>query len=168
MTKEENKEKKDTPKEEEANRPKEQDAAAAPKVSKQQQPKTKRKSKGVSIVHRRASYLYQAAHVLSSSLPVHLQGISRYYCQTLKKLATKTVTRLSPAVKSRICKRCSSLLLPGVSCTIRTHSRRQRHLSIRCTKCGFVKRYNNTICSNADSQRRSLFRTPPTDQSSSK
>ncbi|NXX40406.1 RPP21 protein, partial [Tricholaema leucomelas] len=54
--------------------------------------------------------LCQAAHWV---LP-HSQALARFYCSTQRGAARRLVLRMAPSVKRLLCRRCCSLLLPGV------------------------------------------------------
>ncbi|KAF3905117.1 hypothetical protein ABW21_db0202749 [Orbilia brochopaga] len=100
----------------------------------------------------RLSFLYQAGSLLS--LPAETAskqpsvGLSRYYTSHLLSVSRKSVQRLSPDVKRSICKRCSSVLIPGVSCTnrIENNSKNERKpwadvLVVQCNFCKACKRF---------------------------
>ncbi|KAF3904956.1 hypothetical protein ABW20_dc0110407 [Dactylellina cionopaga] len=108
----------------------------------------------------RLSFLYQAASLLSlpqqqppaaspnsdsqqptaSQLPV---GLSRYYTSNLLAVSKKSVQRLSPTVKHTLCKRCSSVLTPGISCTTRVENLskngRKKWADVLVIECNFCK-----------------------------
>jgi len=46
------------------------------------------------------------------------------------------------SLKQSFCKQCSSVLIPGVTCTHRVRSSRQTHVVIHCLQCNGVSRYN--------------------------
>jgi len=83
-------------------------------------------------VIKRMNFLYQAAHVVPSPL-------SRFYCDTMKRIATKSTLRLGTSIKSSICKCCSSLLPFGSS--VRLKPKQNPHRVVSCTFCGAVKKY---------------------------
>ncbi|KAK6537384.1 hypothetical protein TWF694_011571 [Orbilia ellipsospora] len=95
----------------------------------------------------RLSFLHQASSILS--LPQHQSlGLSRYYTSHLLAVSKKSVQRLSPSVKHPICKRCSSTLTPGVSCTTRIENKSKNGrkpwadiLVIQCNLCKASKRF---------------------------
>ncbi|KAJ6258264.1 hypothetical protein Dda_7183 [Drechslerella dactyloides] len=102
----------------------------------------------------RLSFLYQAGALLSlpvgtpAEQPSAPVGLSRYYTSHLLSVSRKSVQRLSPAVKHSICKRCCSVLIPGVSCTNRVEntSKNERKpwadvLVVQCTFCKACKRF---------------------------
>ncbi|KAI5800338.1 RNAse P Rpr2/Rpp21/SNM1 subunit domain-containing protein [Peziza echinospora] len=94
----------------------------------------------------RLSHLYQLSH---SALP-HTPPLARFYLSTMRSLSHKSVLRLAPSIKRSICKRCDSLLVPGVSCAgemrndARGGSERKPWADVwvvRCNGCGAEKRF---------------------------
>lgn len=81
----------------------------------------------------------------------HLPNLSRAYISNLRGVSLKTQLRLPRDVKRSFCKRCDTLLVPGVNCTeeIRNASRDGRKpwadvRVVRCTTCFTEKRYPQT------------------------
>lgn len=77
-----------------------------------------------------------------------LPNLSRAYISQLRGISLKTQLRLPQEVKRSFCKRCDTLLVPGVSCMqeIRNTSREGKKpwadvRVVRCTTCGTEKRY---------------------------
>jgi len=77
-----------------------------------------------------------------------LPNLSRAYISQLRGISLKTQLRLPREVKRSFCKRCDTLLVPGVSCMqdIRNASRDGKKpwadvRVVRCTTCGTEKRY---------------------------
>lgn len=103
-------------------------------------------------LHARLSHLYQASTVLAApteagDAPVS-PALSRFYLQNLRAIAKKSVMRLDPSIKRTICKRCDSLLVPGVSSTHRIENPSKGGkkswadvLVVECNACGAVKRF---------------------------
>ncbi|KAF3908203.1 hypothetical protein AA313_de0202611 [Arthrobotrys entomopaga] len=92
----------------------------------------------------RLSFLHQASTLLSLPPSSHSSiGLSRYYSSHLLAVSKKSVQRLSPSVKHSICKRCSSTLTPGVSCTTRIENKskngRKPWADILVFQCNFCK-----------------------------
>eukprot|EP01132_Coremiostelium_polycephalum_P006844 gene6844-8488_t len=93
-----------------------------PKAQQQQQNK---KTEGANSLSKnknndsfkRINFLYQASHLLLMNS--NNQNLSGFYCDSLKQIAQKSVIRLNPSIKRNLCKKCSSLLLPGLSSTVR-------------------------------------------------
>lgn len=84
----------------------------------------------------RLNYLYQAAHCVLTQNPENVQ-LARFYCSTQKTIARRLVLRQDPSVKRTLCKRCCSLLLPGVTATTRQRRKRGRSFTVvRCVSCG--------------------------------
>lgn len=81
----------------------------------------------------------------------HLPNLSRAYISNLRGVSLKTQLRLPREVKRSFCKRCDTLLVPGVNCTeeIKNASRDGRKpwadvRVVRCTTCFTEKRYPQT------------------------
>ncbi|XP_068124549.1 ribonuclease P protein subunit p21 [Hyperolius riggenbachi] len=90
---------------------------------------------------QRLNYLYQAAHCVLAQNPENVE-LARFYCHTEKMISKRLVLRQDPSVKRTICKRCSSLLLSGITCTVRQKKcRGQRQTVVRCLSCGLTKRF---------------------------
>jgi len=89
----------------------------------------------------RLNYLYQAAHCVLAQDPENTQ-LARFYLDLMKSVSAKVVMRLQPDIKRTICKKCSALLVPGVTATVRMKGRRQKHMVVTCIDCGRVKRFN--------------------------
>ena len=49
----------------------------------------------------------------------NLVPLGRFYVNTMKTIGTKQVLRIDPSIKRTICKRCETILLPGVTSRIR-------------------------------------------------
>lgn len=92
----------------------------------------------------RLNYLYQAAHCVLSQNPENVE-LSRFYCFTQKTIARRLVLRQDPSVKRTICRKCCSLLLPGITATSRQRrtKRKNRFTVIRCLNCGQSKKLLN-------------------------
>ncbi|XP_029003441.1 ribonuclease P protein subunit p21 [Betta splendens] len=87
--------------------------------------------------YQRLNYLYQAAHCVLTQNPENVE-LARFYCFTQKTIARRLVLRQDPSVKRTLCKKCCSLLIPGVTATTRQRSknRKCRFTVMRCTSCG--------------------------------
>uniref|UniRef100_A0A8C4QW06 Ribonuclease P 21 subunit n=1 Tax=Eptatretus burgeri TaxID=7764 RepID=A0A8C4QW06_EPTBU len=60
----------------------------------------------------------QASHCLLAQDPEN-QELVRFYMHTMKTIGQRLVLKLAPSIKRNICKTCNSLLVPGVTSTIR-------------------------------------------------
>ncbi|XP_026541681.1 ribonuclease P protein subunit p21 [Notechis scutatus] len=90
---------------------------------------------------QRLNFLYQAAHCVLAQNPNN-QELARFYCHTQNIISRRLVLRQDPSVKRTICKSCFSLLIPGVTSTVRQRRRRhQRWTVVRCLNCGLSKRF---------------------------
>ncbi|KAM6921003.1 ribonuclease P protein subunit p21 [Xenentodon cancila] len=87
--------------------------------------------------YQRLNYLYQAAHCVLSQNPNNVE-LARFYCFTQKTVARRLVLRQDPSVKRTLCKKCCSLLIPGVTATTRQRrkNRKTRFTVLRCLSCG--------------------------------
>uniref|UniRef100_A0A3B4WZU4 Ribonuclease P protein subunit p21-like n=1 Tax=Seriola lalandi dorsalis TaxID=1841481 RepID=A0A3B4WZU4_SERLL len=90
--------------------------------------------------YQRLNYLYQAAHCVLSENPENVE-LARFYCFTQKTIARRLVLRQDPSVKRTLCKKCCSLLIPGVTATTRQRrkKRKTRFTVVRCLSCGQSK-----------------------------
>ncbi|MBN3271993.1 RPP21 protein, partial [Polyodon spathula] len=95
----------------------------------------------------RAAFLYmvrKAAHCVLAQNPDNVE-LARFYCHTQRTISRRLVLRQDPSVKRTVCKKCWSLLVPGVTATVRQRkcNRRQRLTVVRCLSCGQTKRFRN-------------------------
>ncbi|XP_068449105.1 ribonuclease P protein subunit p21 [Clinocottus analis] len=86
--------------------------------------------------YQRLNYLYQAAHCVLSQNPENVE-LARFYCSTQKTIARRLVLRQDPSVKRTLCRKCCSLLIPGVTASIRQRrkKRKARFTVVRCLSC---------------------------------
>ncbi|NP_001290673.1 ribonuclease P protein subunit p21 [Esox lucius] len=96
--------------------------------------------------YQRLNFLYQAAHCVLSQTPENVE-LARFYCFTQKTVAKRLVIRQDPSVKRTLCKKCCSLLVPGVTATVRQRStkRKKRLTVLRCISCGQTKTFLNNL-----------------------
>ncbi|KAK2835831.1 hypothetical protein Q5P01_016315 [Channa striata] len=94
--------------------------------------------------YQRLNYLYQAAHCVLSQNPENAE-LARFYCFTQRTIARRLVLRQDPSVKRTLCKKCCSLLIPGVSATTRQRKKNSqtRFTVTRCLSCGQSKKLLN-------------------------
>nr|XP_046159443.1 LOW QUALITY PROTEIN: ribonuclease P protein subunit p21-like [Oncorhynchus gorbuscha] len=94
--------------------------------------------------YQRLNFLYQAAHCVLSQTPENVE-LARFYCFTQKTIAKRLVLRQDPSVKRTLCKKCCSLLVPGVTATARQRriKYRNRMTVLQCLSCGQSKRFLN-------------------------
>ncbi|XP_071005460.1 ribonuclease P protein subunit p21-like isoform X2 [Oncorhynchus clarkii lewisi] len=95
---------------------------------------------------QRLNFLYQAAHCVLSQTSENVE-LARFYCFTQKTIAKRLVLRQDPSVKRTLCKKCCSLLVPGVTATARQRrtKHRNRMTVLRCLRCGQCKRFLNNL-----------------------
>ncbi|CAB4015372.1 ribonuclease P subunit p21-like [Paramuricea clavata] len=95
--------------------------------------------------YTRMNFLYQASQTVLMENPVNLE-LSRFYAFTMKSIGQKLLCKMDPSIKRTICKYCHSILVPGLTSTIRVKAKRERHLVVTCLDCGTLKRFNT--CKN--------------------
>uniref|UniRef100_A0A671G6A2 Uncharacterized protein n=1 Tax=Rhinolophus ferrumequinum TaxID=59479 RepID=A0A671G6A2_RHIFE len=92
---------------------------------------------------QRLSFLYQAAHCVLAQDPEN-QALARFYCHTERTIAKWLVLRRDPSVKRTLCRGCSSLLIPGLTCTQRQRRCRGQHWTVQtCLTCQRSQRFLN-------------------------
>ncbi|KAJ8276826.1 hypothetical protein GJAV_G00068320 [Gymnothorax javanicus] len=92
---------------------------------------------------QRLNFLYQAAHCVFAQNPENVE-LARFYCYTQRTISKRLVLRQDPSVKRTMCKKCFSLLIPGVSATVRQRKHRRESVTLaRCVSCGQTKRFRN-------------------------
>uniref|UniRef100_A0A8C1SKZ5 Ribonuclease P 21 subunit n=1 Tax=Cyprinus carpio TaxID=7962 RepID=A0A8C1SKZ5_CYPCA len=86
----------------------------------------------------------QAAHCVLAQNPENTE-LARFYCLTQKTISKRLVLRQDPSVKRTICKKCCTLLIPGVTSTVRQKRgpMRRRKTIVRCLSCGVTKQFPN-------------------------
>ncbi|MBR9677957.1 MAG: ribonuclease P [Nanoarchaeota archaeon] len=62
---------------------------------------------------------------------------AKKYVKIIKKINTKTKTRIPPKIKHFLCKKCDSVLIPGYNATVRM---KQGRKITRCKECKEIKR----------------------------
>ncbi|XP_070817882.1 ribonuclease P protein subunit p21 [Chaetodon trifascialis] len=94
--------------------------------------------------YQRLNYLYQAAHCVLSENSENVE-LARFYCFTQRTIARRLVLRQDPSVKRTLCKKCCSLLIPGVTATTRQRRKnsKTRFTVVRCLSCGQSKKLLN-------------------------
>ncbi len=65
---------------------------------------------------------------------------TKRYVDLARRIGMRYNVRMDKEARIRICKECSSFLIPGYNCTVRTRKDKQS-LIVTCNKCGSVKRY---------------------------
>ncbi|KAK6459025.1 RNAse P Rpr2/Rpp21/SNM1 subunit domain-containing protein [Scheffersomyces xylosifermentans] len=95
--------------------------------------------------YARVTYLYQAANLFSASPKYEV--LSRGLARTLDLVSKKTVLKLSPELKRTLCKKCNSVLIPGLSVSIyienlsKSKAPHNDSLIHKCLKCHEIKRF---------------------------
>ncbi|KAK6460049.1 RNAse P Rpr2/Rpp21/SNM1 subunit domain-containing protein [Scheffersomyces coipomensis] len=95
--------------------------------------------------YSRISYLLNASNLFSADSKYDI--LARGYSRNLDLVSKKTVIKLAPALKRSLCKKCNTLLIPGLtmSMSIENTSKKQSpHNDIlihKCISCNTVKRF---------------------------
>ncbi|XP_064478937.1 ribonuclease P protein subunit p21-like [Ornithodoros turicata] len=97
------------------------------------------KVKGGDAFHR-MNYLYQVLNHVLENAPSS-NNLHCYYGHTMRMISRRIQAKLHPSIKRTLCKKCSMLLSPGVTCTVRLRGKRSKHQVIRCLTCGTIKRF---------------------------
>ena len=84
---------------------------------------------------RIAILLNEAAAELESN-----PALARRHVQLARSIATRYTVRIPENDKRRICKKCSTLLVPGKTATYRANPK-QKAMAMTCKYCGSVRRY---------------------------
>jgi ribonuclease P protein subunit RPR2 len=88
----------------------------------------------VEIAERRIRILYDLAKKAYSDDP----NISKSYTRIIKQISRHYKVTLPHDIKTGICKKCGSVLIPGASVSIRLVSSKG-YVSYKCAECGFEK-----------------------------
>jgi len=62
------------------------------------------------------------------------------YGELARRISLRSRVKIPREWRSRYCKRCGTLLFPGLNATIRTREKRFPHIVIRCNVCGSIRR----------------------------
>lgn len=84
------------------------------------------------IALERIRILFQLAKEVVRKDP----GLAQRYVEVARRIAMATKVRLPKEYRRLVCKHCKSFILPGVSCRVRTQTKREPHLVITCFTCG--------------------------------
>lgn len=84
------------------------------------------------IALQRIRILFQLAKAVVHEDP----RLAQRYVKVARRIAMATKVRLPKEYRRLICRHCKSFILPGVSCRVRTQTRREPHLVITCFTCG--------------------------------
>jgi len=69
------------------------------------------------------------------------RDLAKRYVKLAREIGMKAGVRLTSEQKLQVCKRCGSLLVPGVNCRVRMRSEGGTTVLITCLECGNKKRY---------------------------
>ncbi|XP_028415927.1 ribonuclease P protein subunit p21-like [Dendronephthya gigantea] len=91
--------------------------------------------------YTRMNFLYQASQTVLMENPQNVE-LSRFYIFTMKNIGQKLLCKIDPSIKRTVCKYCHSVLIPGVTSTVRVRGKREKHVVVTCLDCGTLKRFN--------------------------
>lgn len=90
--------------------------------------------------HRKA--LKEIGYLISLALKADTPiNYANRYIYLARKIAMRTRTRIPRRLKMFICRRCKSVLRPGVTGIYRVRARPKKAISVRCLRCGYTHRY---------------------------
>jgi ribonuclease P protein subunit RPR2 len=89
------------------------------------------------IARHRVQVLFQQATRTYKTDP----KLAKTYLLAARKIAMSARMCLPPDYKSKICKKCGELLVPGESSRVRIKPTREPHVVVTCLKCGSIRRF---------------------------
>jgi ribonuclease P protein subunit RPR2 len=90
----------------------------------------------IKIAKERIQILFELAKKEFKNKPER----SRRYIQLLRKIGLRYNIRLPKEIKRSFCKKCNSLLIPGVSASVRLN-KKTKTVNIKCKNCNKIYRY---------------------------
>jgi ribonuclease P protein subunit RPR2 len=88
------------------------------------------------IAEQRMEILYSKAREVYATDP----GLSRRYTRLLRLIAQRTRTKMPTHIRRGICRRCGTVLIPGLNSRTRVRQRREPHVATTCHICGHISR----------------------------
>ena len=72
-----------------------------------------------------------------------LSDLSRRHAELALTLLRRVRVRLPSRWRRRVCRRCYTMLIPGVTCRVRIRAQGSRgsHVTMTCLRCGWRRRY---------------------------
>lgn len=67
--------------------------------------------------------------------------LASFYGHVLHMISRRIQAKLDPSIKRNLCKKCSVLLCPGVTCTERLRAKPSQRIVVTCLVCGTIKRF---------------------------
>jgi ribonuclease P protein subunit RPR2 len=85
--------------------------------------------------------LKEIIHTLESAVSGELDPeVAQRWTELARKLSMKSRVRIPSELKHFVCHGCKGALIPRVTATFRTRSRREPHITITCLRCGHICR----------------------------
>jgi len=69
------------------------------------------------------------------------QKLAKRYVEIALDVQKKAKVRMPRKWKRRYCKKCHTLWVPGITCTVRLRQDKMPHVVCRCLNCGHIERY---------------------------
>jgi ribonuclease P protein subunit RPR2 len=99
--------------------------------------RTKKPTWQIKIARERIQILFDLAEKEFKKHPER----SRRYVELARKIGLRYNIRLPKELKKKFCKNCNSLLVPGVSSSVRL-KKKERLVRVKCLKCNKVYKYS--------------------------
>ncbi|WP_292319392.1 hypothetical protein [Caldisphaera sp.] len=100
--------------------------------------KGSKKAKLEELVHERIEILY---NISSQETIKGNIDYARELNELIFRISLKNKVKIPLNIKRSICKNCHVTLVPGITSSVRIKSQGKMHyLTIRCVKCGYIKR----------------------------
>ena len=88
------------------------------------------------IPQQRIQTLYKIAQETIHTEPTQ----ARRYVSLLRRIAQRTRTKIPQHIRTGICKKCNTPLIPGYNSTTRIRQTREPHITTTCHTCGNITR----------------------------
>ncbi|MFB0551660.1 MAG: hypothetical protein ACETVV_03810 [Nitrososphaeria archaeon] len=88
------------------------------------------------FAYTRIRMLFRHARLIYPSHP----RLSERAISIARNISTRTRTRIPRKNRMLFCRRCGNPLLSPEATTVRMRSGRQKHLVVRCRRCGWIRR----------------------------
>ncbi|ESO06061.1 hypothetical protein HELRODRAFT_143376, partial [Helobdella robusta] len=92
----------------------------------------------------RLNFIFQAAHTMLKQTPKN-DNLIKFYGDLFKSISKKNVIKIHPEIKRQFCKKCSMLLIPGLSCSTRIQKLKKHKQKVQVVECLSCKTTKNFI-----------------------
>lgn len=90
----------------------------------------------------RMNFLYQAANMCIKMPTEQSVRMAAYYGMLLRGVGKKAQARMDPGMKRTLCKGCHTVLVPGVTATVKLQKKPASRVVWLCKCCSTIKRFN--------------------------